>query len=157
MTNQDGQVWERIQAYYIHFYSVFRSGFYYLHIDLFVLVTGDGHEVRPVCGFHHHTSQLCAGDVEGRGAVLVRTLDTRPADLLRGLVTKDTLLRADKEKHCHPKRKFYIYTKAKEVSLLINLNYMMKQLRHYYSNGPLYSKWKMMLWVFYYSLDKKDK
>lgn len=64
----------------------------YLHVDLFVLVTGDGHDVRPVCGLHHHTSQVRASDMEGGGAVLVRTLDTRPADLLRGLVADDALL-----------------------------------------------------------------
>lgn len=69
----------------------------YLHVDLFMFVTGDRHNVRPVCGLHHHAGQVRTGDVEGSGAVLMRTLDTRPTDLLRGLVAEDALLRMDRE------------------------------------------------------------
>lgn len=72
--------------------NVFSS---YLHIGLLMLVTGDGHDVRPVCRLHHHTSQVCTGDMEGSGAVLIRALDTRTTNLLCGLVAEDALLRAE--------------------------------------------------------------
>lgn len=64
----------------------------YLVIGLLMLVAGDRHHVRPIGWLHEHTGDVGAGDVEGGGAVVLGTLDTRPAHLLGVLVAVYTLL-----------------------------------------------------------------
>lgn len=57
-----------------------------------VLEAGDGHYVGPVVGLHEDTSCMCAGHVEGRGAVLVGALDAGAGQLLHALAAVHTLL-----------------------------------------------------------------
>ncbi len=64
----------------------------HLLIGRFVFVTGDGHDVRPIGWLHDDSGEEGAGDVEGRGAVVQRALDTCTEDLLRRLVAVDALL-----------------------------------------------------------------
>lgn len=61
-------------------------------IGLLVLVAGDRHHVGPIGWLHEHTGDVGTGDVEGGGAVVEGTLDTRPTHLLGVLVAVHTLL-----------------------------------------------------------------
>lgn len=108
----------------------------YLCVDLFVLVTGDGHDVRPVCGLHYNTSQVRTSDMEGGGAVLVRTLDARPTDLLCCLVAVDALLQENnREEYCRTYRKGGLLCLYKNISLLIILNDIITQFNaHFIAN-----------------------
>lgn len=65
----------------------------HLMIGLFVFVAGDGHHERPIVRLHDDSGEEGAGDVERRGAVVQRALDTRAEDLLSRLVAVDALLK----------------------------------------------------------------
>lgn len=71
----------------------------HLLIGLFVFVAGDGHHVRPIGWLHDDSGEEGTGDVEGRGAVVQRALDTRTEDLLGRLVAVDALLQSVSRKH----------------------------------------------------------
>lgn len=74
-------------------------------IGLFVFVAGDGHHVRPIGRLHGDSGEEGTGDVEGRGAVVQRALDTRAKDLLSRLVAVDTFLKTVTRK-CKSKMSF---------------------------------------------------
>lgn len=64
-----------------------------------MLLTGDGHHVRPVGRCHDNSGELGAGDVEGRGTVVVWALDAGAAVLIGSLsVAEHTLLQYKKRK-----------------------------------------------------------
>lgn len=57
-----------------------------------VLEAGDGHHVGPVIRLHEDTSGMCAGHMEGRGAVLIGALDAGTRHPLHALAAVHTFL-----------------------------------------------------------------
>ena len=68
-------------------------------VGCFVFEAGNGHNVGPVIGLHGHTSSVCAGHVEGSGAVLVGALDAGTRHFLHPLSTVHTFLRRKTSQH----------------------------------------------------------
>lgn len=57
-----------------------------------MLEAGDGHYIGPVIWLHEDASSMCAGHMEGRGAVLVGALDAGTRHPLHTLAAVHTFL-----------------------------------------------------------------